>query len=279
MALKRKSTTDITDLYKEQVHAEVEWVQFGIMNDEDIEKQSVCVVDDPRPIIARGTVYDPRMGCTEKGDICQTCRQESLKCIGHFGHINLNYPLIVFPKEVLLLLKCICLQCCRFVNSEDMFRTKLSLAKASEMLSKVVKCPHCNSQRETFRLNIGDSKIIASNPKTKETRIMNPPEIKRIIEAISTEDVSKLAIDLEMFDPRKLVLTKFPVIPKACRPRVSINDNMCEDDLSLMLMAAVRNNNNCDMLEPRTQTQNPAKKFKPKTESPQDLTICISLRT
>ena len=40
------------------------------------------------------TVYDERMGVLNNTKVCPQCEENYSKCVGHFGHIKLNYEII-----------------------------------------------------------------------------------------------------------------------------------------------------------------------------------------
>ena len=38
-------------------------------------------------------VFDPKLGPYEKGNLCPTCGNDRICCVGHFGHIKLALPI------------------------------------------------------------------------------------------------------------------------------------------------------------------------------------------
>ena len=46
-------------------------------------------------LISLSGVYDRRMGCLEESTDCQTCFENTLHCLGHYGHIDLA-PIFVY---------------------------------------------------------------------------------------------------------------------------------------------------------------------------------------
>ena len=61
------------------------------------------------------------MGILELNETCPTCHQNSKHCVGHFGHINLNVPVLhpLYHRLILSILKCICFKCSRLLLSEE----------------------------------------------------------------------------------------------------------------------------------------------------------------
>ena len=79
---------------------ELEEITFGIYSGDEIRKISVCKIDSSKITgnndknTGYGTVYDPRMGTIENNKLCETCGTNAWKCPGHFGHIELNEPIV-----------------------------------------------------------------------------------------------------------------------------------------------------------------------------------------
>lgn len=57
---------------------------------------------------------DRRLGTSSKGHNCETCGQNDTDCVGHFGHINLEYPVfhVGFFRLIIQMLQCICKVSC-----------------------------------------------------------------------------------------------------------------------------------------------------------------------
>lgn len=227
--------------------SEITKIQFGILSDEDILKQSVCQIYKPSLLIEEGSVYDPRLGCVENNKTCITCEEDIWKCTGHFGHINLNVPIILYYKQVATMLKLFCFQCSRLLCTQD--ELNLHNLKTYDNIiyyisNKISFCGRCTNPHPEIRFDIGETNIIAHlkfrNEKT--TRTMQPSDIKRIFDLIPDEDVSILRIDYTLFHPKNLVITKFPVIPTCCRPRMETPDNTSDDDLSISLVDIIKYN-------------------------------------
>lgn len=224
---------------------EVNSIQFGIMSDDDIAKMAVCVIDKTTLAVDHGSVYDPRMGCVQNGamagQLCITCGADILECSGHFGMINLNTPIIVFHKQVVTLLKCFCIYCYRIRCSSEVFR---SFEMAVDYLQNITHCNHCGMIMPDVKFVVSDAKILMSTLEHKEKKVkeLTPHFIKRVFDMISDDDVRKLCIDPTMVHPRNYVLTKFPVIPTSCRPKMMAGDNISDDDLTLILIDILKAN-------------------------------------
>lgn len=240
-----------------QMITQVSKIQFGILSDQDIMNMSVCSIDNPSLTVEddilsedsklRGHVYDPRLGCVNSKSICVTCKEDLWNCTGHFGHINLCVPIILFYKQAVSMLKLFCFSCHRLLCSEEDLAIQdiKSYDRIVNHVSKMSFCGHCNTPHPDIRYDIGETKIFASyRYKSEKTyQELFTSTIKQIFDGVSDQDCKLLGIDPTMFHPRNLVLTKFPVIPICCRPRMITTDNVSDDDLSISLVEIIKSNN------------------------------------
>lgn len=226
---------------------EINTIQFGIISDQDIIDISVCEINKPSLLSEEGTVYDPRLGCVSNGVLCETCEENIWNCSGHFGHINLNTPIILFYKQVVNMLRIFCFECHRILatKKELLLQGIKGYNNIIDHLSKMNVCGMCGSPRPDIKLDTNENKIntILKLKTQKTTRVLNAAAIKYIFENVPDEDVQILGVDVSLFHPRNLVLTKFPVIPTCCRPRVTTPDTVSDDDLSIILVEIIKNNN------------------------------------
>jgi DNA-directed RNA polymerase beta' subunit len=226
--------------------SQINTVKFGILSDQDILNMSVCSIDKPSLVESR-SVYDLRLGSTQSSVLCETCGSNIWQCPGHFGHIDLNTPIILFYKPVVSMLKCFCFHCSRILcHPEALILNNIyGYDNILAYLSKISTCSHCQSPHPDIKFDIKDNLIFAQHKykNNKATKDLTPEIIKGIFDNVPDDDVKLLGIDTTMFHPRNLVLTKFPVIPTTCRPRMVTPDNISDDDLSIILADIVKNNN------------------------------------
>ena len=112
-------------LENEPITKEVNGVQFSIMSPEEIRGQSVVEVvkhdtyDKDIPVI-KG-LFDPRMGTTDMGKVCNTCGLTNKDCPGHFGHIELAKPFYSyqFIDITVKVLNCVCFKCSKLLIDKD----------------------------------------------------------------------------------------------------------------------------------------------------------------
>ena len=71
---------------------DIDSISFGVYSAEQVKRISVAKINSSKKNIEHGTVYDPRMGATDSGNVCETCKENAINCPGHFGHIELEQP-------------------------------------------------------------------------------------------------------------------------------------------------------------------------------------------
>lgn len=223
---------------------EVKSIQFGILSDADIVQMSACVINKTSLNVEHGSVYDPRMGCVQNDEICATCGEDLWTCSGHFGMIELNTPIIIFHKQVVVLLKCICMECCRILAiPPQKLRT---FDRVVDFLSNITCCQFCDVPVPDIKFVASDATITVSTKnkvtKLKSTVEIQPQQIKRIFDSVPEEDVEMMMVDTKMVHIRNYVLTKFPVVPTCCRPKMNAGDSVSDDDLTLMLVDILKAN-------------------------------------
>ena len=236
---------------------QIKSVGFGILSDEDIEKMAVCEVDTPAMTSEPGCIYDPRMGVANQNTFCQTCTKNVWDCPGHFGLIKLRIPVIFFYKTALNMLRCFCLNCSRLICLEGslLLNGIRGFDKVISYLSKQKMgfCDHCKTPHPEIRYSATEN-ILTAQLKHKTTKTMKDlsvEDVKNVFDKIIDADVKLLGVDPTMFHPRNLVLTKFPVLPISCRPKMHTPDNTTSDhDLSAVTAEIIKLNNILGVEEP-----------------------------
>ncbi|KAL5512082.1 RPB1_2 [Sanghuangporus baumii] len=128
----------------------VEEVQFEILSWEEIKAYSVAkielleVIDESTHKLKVGGLNDSRMGTTDWNFKYQTCGEGMMaECPGHFGHIELAWPVFHpgFLVKVKKILECICVNCGRLkaythgsVRAFDQSHAALTTAHTSELV-------------------------------------------------------------------------------------------------------------------------------------------------
>lgn len=94
-------------------------LEFDVWSTEDVKNLSVTPINTYIPFDGLGYpiiggLYDPRLGPIKfNSDPCATCGNNMMKCSGHYGHIELPFPVFnpMFTAIVANILKISCLQC------------------------------------------------------------------------------------------------------------------------------------------------------------------------
>lgn len=104
---------------------DIQGIKFGVVSMEEMESISQVEVDvvqlyDEAGKVTTGGLLDLRLGPSNNSDICQTCQGGRDTCHGHFGHINLEYPVIhrFYLKTLLAILQCACSHCGKLLFPE-----------------------------------------------------------------------------------------------------------------------------------------------------------------
>lgn len=235
---------------------EIDSIAFGIYTEEEITAMSVCKVDSSKHS-GVGSVYDPRMGTTDHQQDCKTCGESAEVCPGHFGHIELNEPIIhpLFYLRVESFLKCFCVKCNRLlIDRDQLFLAGLNKYKGEsrfkqilEYLKKIDICcrDECGNHQPTFKYSTNDNTIsmVYIYNKVKTSIVLTVEEIKKTFENVIDEDVELLGFDPVMMHPKSFIITVLPVLPPCDRPFVKADGNIGDDDLTVQYIDIVKYNN------------------------------------
>lgn len=237
---------------------EISSVSFGVFSPEEIMKISVCEVCSPKKT-GYNTVYDPRMGTTDSSKPCETCGENANFCPGHFGHVELNQPIVhpLMYKKVLGYLNCFCVKCNRLLLTKDQiflygynrYKGYIRYGKIKEKIKKVDICCHedCATAQPKFRFlpteSVYTKTYEGGRHGEKVSVTLTVPEIQKTFNNIRDEDVRLLGFDPELIHPRNLIISVLPVLPHCDRPFVRADGNICDDDLTNQYIEIVKINN------------------------------------
>ncbi|KAK7603430.1 hypothetical protein V9T40_003429 [Parthenolecanium corni] len=144
-------------------------IKFCVNSHHDIERQALMKVisrelysQDPIRTPIQNGVLDRRMGVNQKDTICATCDKNINNCIGHFGYIDLQFPVFHsgYFKSVIDILQTICKEpfCARVLlppKEMEHFHASIRNPKLSLLTRKILHkkiqekakkssiCPHC----------------------------------------------------------------------------------------------------------------------------------------
>lgn len=172
-------------------------------------------------------IYDSKMGTTDHSYICNTCFHDKTTCGGHFGKINLPFPILspLFKKEILKWLKVICFNCGECIitlkkhNNVDKSQILNEYVKLSRTATqKNIICGNCNEVHPIVQKDPKDHLKIYIKINETERRIYNN-EIEDIFSKISDKTVLKLGKELSSH-PKKFVLRVIRAPPVTIRPDI-----------------------------------------------------------
>ena len=224
---------------------EIKNVQFGIFSSEEILKYSVALINESK-LSGEGSIYDARMGVIQNYNKCVTCKGTNKECPGHFGHIELTYPILhpLFLNQILLYLNLFCSKCNHLcINEEEYNKTILSRYKnitRSQKLHEYIqntlkKCCYCNHKGYFY---IHDENNIYDENEKKITS----KQIKTIFDNITTKEMKMIGC-LKKMHPSNFILTVLPVLPLCARPFVETPNGVCDDDLTNKYVEIIKINN------------------------------------
>lgn len=124
------------------------------------------VVYDEQGMPNYQAVNDPRMGVINRESRCMTCKGTQVDCPGHFGHIELTYPVYhagLFPY-ILKFLRSTCFNCSKLLAPRDQNEvqdllkirsSKTRFGKVTQLAANVQMCDSdtggCGYKQPKFR--------------------------------------------------------------------------------------------------------------------------------
>lgn len=200
---------------------------YVLGNEENLTESNVHVTNKEvmkgdKPMV--DGIYDAHMGTTDHAWNCHTCGNKKTICPGHFGTIDLKYPVKspMFRDELLKWLKVTCYHCGEIVVP---FKTKVKAAKRLGELVKNVRtvktCPHCNNQhyqvvKDRKKPIIFYREYEEKKPEVKRVEFLNH-EIEQVLQRIKDASVIYMGKPLRSH-PSKFILRNIKVPPNTIRP-------------------------------------------------------------
>ena len=239
-------------------NSRIKKVKFSIGTNETIKKLSCAEIishdlfrnNTPYP----GGVYDAHTGTTDYSYKCQTCHNNKKQCLGHPGHIQLNYPVWspMVVKEGKKWLKLICFTCGKPIISNEALllipkSKRLEEAGKSARSNKTKKCVHCASVHPIIKKDKNEvlSMIAEVYDETKLVNRWNllPHKALEVLSRVTNETVTLLGKPLNAH-PRHFILNCIQVPPVSIRPDVKKigGGRSANDDLTTMLQIIIKKN-------------------------------------
>lgn len=194
---------------------------------------------------------------------CGSCKRSVITCPGHFGSINLNFPVLHpgFIDLVLKILRCVCFFCSEVTltaKDKQLLRKikdrKARLAMATTLGKSKKVCLVCGGKQPTYsRLSLSIrcdwSKVVFDDPEEALycQRPFTASEIRLILRHMSDEACALLALNPRSTRPENFVLTLLVVPPPIVRPSITISEGSRargQDDLTAKLCDIVKANLN-----------------------------------
>ena len=211
-------------------------VTFFPLTDEEIERQSVCLVAETRSLDKEnrpvpGGLYDPRMGTNALFDGCQTCRQPKANCPGHLGHVLLPLPVYnyLLYKDLQLFLKSMCFVCFRLsVTSEDLAKNPNRAAAVALLQKKVPCCEHCKAA--SSRVKKLDSLCFRVKTPGVPVLLLTPLDVERVLADLFCNERAFFAVYyFSDFTPTLFCRRALQVPPNFARTPNKVGDNVFDD--------------------------------------------------
>jgi DNA-directed RNA polymerase beta' subunit len=205
----------------------------------NITNKEIMKGDRPAP----EGLNDAHMGTTDFSYNCHTCGNRKTICPGHFGSIDLKYPVKspMFRDELLKWLKVICYHCGELVvEPKNKMAPNKRLSELVKNVKGVKECPWCGQPHLQV---VKDKKkpFIFLRQQEEGKKIISREEIfnhhiKRVLERIRPDTVIRMGKPLRSH-PSNFILTSIPAPPNTIRPdikRIGGTRSSNSDTTSLM---------------------------------------------
>lgn len=175
-----------------------------------------------RPI--DGGLNDPHMGSTDRAWVCQTCGNKKTVCPGHYGSVELRYPVKspLFRDELLKWLKIICHGCGELlVVLKNQVRHERRLMEVTKLTRAIKQCHYCKTPyRHVGRDTVAPLTFVVTTVRPDGVKVVKElfnHMIRDILSRVSKKTV--LAMGRHGFaHPSKFIITILRAPPNTCRP-------------------------------------------------------------
>ncbi len=260
----------------------IDAIKFGLLSPDEIRKMSVQRIvtadtfDEDGTPIPNG-LMDSALGTIDPGTRCSTCGNRIGGCPGHFGHIELQRPIIHvgFNKTIYKILQVICRKCSRIMlppkeinryvkilkkkreetGSLDIVYVEEVWKRAKRNRDQLINpkseeeagrgCYHCNEFQHKVRLEKPTTyyEEFETAEGTKVSDKLSPLDVQNRLKQIPDDDCLLLGIDPESARPEWMVLDVLLVPPVSVRPSITLDSGIrSEDDLTHKLVDIIRIN-------------------------------------
>jgi len=225
---------------------EIDSISFDLLSAEEIVKMSAFEVTNSKLSTSKpeGTIHDPRSG-SMGSDPCVTCKLTQ-ECPGHFGHIQLNIPVLhpLFYDHIVNILNIFCSYCYELLLDQEYLEINNILKtykykRLSVILDKIKKfdkCYSCNNKIQEYKLVTTDISKTIYNVSLGAPASVD--DVQTIFNNIKATQCTAIGIS----HPKNLCMTVFPIIPVCCRPYEIVDGGIHAEDITQQLLEIVKNN-------------------------------------
>lgn len=144
----------------------IKGLQFGMLDTETIERMAVVLITNPLCTEQPGCLTDLRMGASAVANRnCDTCHESHHNCPGHFGRIDLPYPVInpLFVNLLVNVMQTLCVNCHRlrlspwYLHATEPIPNKASgvfllqrLKQIATLCARQNRCQFCSADLLVF---------------------------------------------------------------------------------------------------------------------------------
>lgn len=227
----------------------IERVEFTIADEEHIRKNCSLRIDDYIPFhkseARPNGLFDPRLGPWTRHKKCATCGHSVEKCLGHFGHIELAWPVFHngFIQQTLKYMRLLCFWCSEFWMDPEQKKVCVHLENKQFELRDKLRHLSCVSNTETHRrcrsceglqpyYSVANVSIECkwTNDQLKELEefpeeramALTPFTSREALEILRDADYGSawklLGVDTKRSHPASMIITLLPVPPPLIRP-------------------------------------------------------------
>ena len=263
-----------------QLPKRIKRIRLGLLSPDEIRRMSVQRILTPDTFDEDGTpiqsgLMDKALGTIDPTQRCATCNNTLGACPGHFGHIELQRPVIHvgFNKVIYKILQVICRSCSRIMLEPEKIIEYADMLKNTKKIQGVIDltlvdsiwkeakrnrdqlvnqkdlsgggCFHCDEFQNKIRLEkpttYHEEYETADGQKVSDR--LTPLDIQNRLKAIPADDALLLGIDVESAKPEYMVIEVLSVPPVAVRPSITLDSGIrSEDDLTHKLVDIIRIN-------------------------------------
>lgn len=233
-------------------HGRISGVNFSLSGTNTVLRDSFVPITSP-DLFRNGLPYpggacDAHTGTSAYEYKCETCYQGKRMCLGHEGHIKLNYPVWnpMAISDMRKWLKLICFECGNPILEDSAFM-HFPKSKRLDEASKLARtnkkrCFYCKELHPMIRKDKIEPLALVEVSDNGEKYIY-PHMVKDILSKISNSTVTKLGKHITSH-PKNFVLDAIKVPPVTIRPDVKKmgGGRSTNDDLTTMIQVIIKKN-------------------------------------